>query len=79
MERKAYLKLCSEISTLPKGVGGVLSRPPPELLVTYDGGIYYPLHYEMHFKKGEFYDIAVLHDLKANSLMHVPLEKVGEY
>lgn len=79
MERKQYLKLCSGISTLPDGVAGTLSRPPPELLVTFDGSVYYPLYYEMHFKMGEYYDIAVLHDLKANSLIHVPLEKVDEY
>ena len=79
MERKQYLKLCSEISLIPKSVGGVLSRPPPELLVAYDGIAYYPFYYEMHFKNGEYYDIAVLHDLKANSLVNVPLEKVKEY
>lgn len=79
MERKQYLKLCSAISALPDGVAGTLSRPPPELLVRYNGSVYYPLYYEMKFVKGEYKDIAVLHDLKANSLIHAPLGKVGEY
>lgn len=79
MDRKKYLKLCCEISTLPQGAAGTLSRPPPELLVSFDGSVYYPLYYEMKFSKGEYQDIAVLHDLKVNSLIHAPLGKVGEY
>ena len=76
MDRKQYLNLCREISTLPQGIAGTLSRPPQELLVTYDGSTYYPFYFEMRFKKGGHYDVAVLHDLKANSIVHVPLEDV---
>lgn len=79
MERIQYLKLCAEISLLPKGVAGILSRPPPALLVVYENSLYYPLYYEMKFNKGEYKDIAVLHSLTANSLRYAPLEKVGEY
>ena len=79
MSRQDYLRLCREISLLPDGSGGTLSRPPPELLVIYDGITYYPLYYEMRFKKGEYYDIAALHSLKANSICFVPLQALKPY
>lgn len=79
MLRQEYLRLCREISLLPQGIGGYLNKAPPELLVTYDGVMYYPLHYEMHFSKGEYYDIAALHCLKANSLCFAPLEDIKPY
>lgn len=80
MERKtrlkAYLKMCETVSTLPAGVGGLPCDLPAHLIVTVDSIQYCPLYYEMKFKNGELYDVAVLHELKANSLRHVPLEKV---
>lgn len=76
MDRKQYITLCLEVSTLPSGTAGTLPRVPPELLVTYDGGVYYPLGYEMKFRQGKHYDVAVLHDLRINSLVHAPLDKV---
>ncbi len=79
MNRKEYLNLCKGISELPDGSGGVKRNIPHELLVTYDSVVYYPLYFEIHFKRGEFYDVAALHSLKANSLMHVPLEDVKPF
>ncbi len=79
MTRKEYLSLCRDVSEYPDGSGGIKPRLPPELLVTYDGIMYYPLHYEMHFSKGEYYDIAALHSLKANSLCFAPLEDIKPY
>lgn len=79
MERKQYLMCCSEISNLQKNAMGIVRKPPKHLLVNYDGALYYPLHYVMKFEKGAHVDIAVLHSLKTNSILYVPLEKVGEY
>lgn len=79
MERKQFLTLCKEVSLLSPGIAGTIKKVPPELLVTYDGIAYYPIYYEMHFKRGEYYDIAVLHDLKCNSLLHCELERVIIY
>lgn len=79
MERKIFLKMCEKVSGLPSGVGGVPERIPPELLVVYDKLKYFPFYYEMKFKNGEYYELAVLHDLKANSVLYVPLEKVKKY
>ncbi len=79
MERKIFLKMCEKVSALPAGVGGVPEHIRPGLLVVYNNSRYYPFYYEMKFKNGEFYDVAVLHDLKVNSVLHVPLEKVKKY
>lgn len=79
MERKQYLNLCREISLLPQGIAGTIKRPPRDLLVSYAGTVYYPLCYKMAFHKGEYRDIAVLHDMKTNSLMQAPLKEVELY
>ena len=79
MERKIFLKMCERVSALPAGVGGVPKRIPNDLLVVYKKSKYFPFYYEMKFKNGEYYEIAVLHDLKANSVLHVPLEKIKKY
>lgn len=79
MTRKEYINLCREISSIPDGIAGTRQTIPSKLLVTYDGITYYPLYYEMHFKNGDYYDIAALHSLKANCIVYAPLEKVGEY
>ena len=79
MDRKQFLTLCKEVSLLPSGIAGTIARIPPELLVIYNSTTYYPLYYEMHFKKGEYYDVAVLHDLNCNSLFHCSLEMVEVY
>ena len=79
MTRKEFLNLCKAVSELPNGSGGIKRGIPPELLVLYDNTAYYPLYYELHFKRGECYDIAALHSLKINSLIHVPLEAVTAF
>ncbi len=79
MERKQYLMCCREISNLSKNTMDIVQKPPKHLLVNYDGTLYYPLYYVMKFDKGAHKDIAVLHSLKTNSILYVPLEKVGEY
>ncbi len=79
MDRKQFLSLCKEVSLLPPGVAGTIAKVPPELKVRYNDSVYYPLHYEMYFKKGQYYDVAVLHDLKCNSLLHCALERVEVY
>lgn len=76
MERTEYLRLCREISTLPSLAGGIIKRVPPELLVEVGDSTYYPFYFEMKFRNGEPRDVAVLHDLRANSLLHCELEKV---
>lgn len=69
MDRTEYLNLCKKVSIL-------LPSIPEDCLVEYDGVIYYPQSYQLSFDKGEAIHTAILHDLKANSVMRCPLEKV---
>lgn len=79
MERNRFLKTCQKVSMLKDGISGIKQNVPDELLVKVNNIIYYPLKFEMSFKKGETQNIAILHDLKSNSIVSVNLEKVAEY
>ena len=77
MERKEYIELCQRIAVLPVTSGGVPANIPPKLIVNYDGIAYYPYAFEIIFNKdGTYQDRAILHDLKANSIIHCNLERV---
>lgn len=69
MDRTEYLNLCKKVSIL-------LPSIPEDCLVEYDGVTYYPQSYELSFSKGNTIHTAIIHDLKANSVMRCPLEKV---
>lgn len=69
MDRTEYLNLCKKASIL-------LPRIPADCIVTYNGIAYYPQAYELSFEKGETKHIAILHDLKANSVTRCPLDAV---
>ena len=68
MDRTEYLNLCKKVSILP--------TIPTDCIVEYDGINYYPQAYELSFDKGETKHMAILHDLKANSVMRCPLDRV---
>ena len=51
---------------------------PPELTVLYKGIQFYPIAYEMSFKSGILQHTAILHDMKAHSIVKVDLNKVKE-
>jgi hypothetical protein len=70
MDRTEYLNLCKKVSML-------LPYISDDCKVEYDGIAYYPQAYELSFDKGETKHMAVLHDLKANSVMRCSLDKVG--
>lgn len=75
MDRTEYLNLCKKVSILLPSIpyGNLL---PSDCLVEYDGITYYPQTYQLSFSKGEAVHTAILHDLKANSVMRCPLNKV---
>lgn len=79
MERDVFLKACQKVSMLKDGISGIKQNVPNELLVKAKNIIYYPLKFEISFKKGEPQNIAILHDLKSNSTVSVNLEKVAEH
>ena len=79
MERKKYLEMCREVSTLKGGLLGVKENVPDRLLVVYGGIEYYPCKYELGFdQNGNTTHTAVIHDLKTNAWVYAPLDKVEE-
>lgn len=79
MDRKLYLELCQKVSVLKNGICGIKENVPNELKVIHNGIEYYPISYELSFDNGQPTHTAILHDLKANSVMNVDLGKVTKY
>ena len=80
MDRTEFLEMCKSVAVLPDGIGGV-KNIPPELHLNYNGITFYPIGYKLSFTKdGKPSHTAILHDLKANSILECDLlkvEKVG--
>ena len=79
MQRDIFLQLCQRVSVLKNGIGGIKENVPNELKVIHNGIAYYPVSYELSFDSGKPTHTAILHDLKANSIMNVELGKVTKY
>jgi len=80
IERSRYLSMCRECAMIRKrGTFDVPEHVPARLRVVYRGIEYYPQGYELTFcSDGKVNHIAVLHDLRANSIQRVPLGEVRE-
>lgn len=76
MDRKLYLEACQKVSALRSGVFGIKQDIPKKLLVTFEGRVYYPESYLLSFRDGKPIHIAVVHDLKANSVFQVGLDNL---
>lgn len=76
MDRTEYLNLCKRVSILLPTIPYLLSKLPDECIVEYDGTAYYPQGYQLSFDEGQTIHTAILHDLKAHSVMSCPLDKV---
>lgn len=78
MERSKYLQKCKECAMIKeRGYYGVLKAVPDDLRVVWNGAEYYPISYELGFgEDGTVRHIAVIHDLKVNSVCYVPLKDV---
>lgn len=80
MDRTEFLQMCQKLSMLKSGICGIKENVPDELKVIYNGIAYYPVSYELSFDdKGNVRHTAILHDLNANSIMNVNLERVTKY
>ena len=79
IERNEFLQMCQKVSVLKNGIGGIKENVLNELKVIHNGIAYYPVSYELSFDNGKPTHTAILHDLKANSIMNVDLEKVTKY
>ena len=79
MDRKEFLQICQKVSVLPETTMHIKTSIPPELTVLYEEIQFYPTGYEMTFKQGISQHTAILHDMKAHSVVYADLEKVEKY
>lgn len=76
MDRLEFLEMCKMVSLLPSKLLGIKDAPE-ELRVIYDGMAFYPVAYKLSFdNKGKTVHTAILHDLKANSVIQCDLLQV---
>lgn len=78
MDRTNYLNLCKECAMIcDEGLYAVKVDVPERLRVEYKGAKYYPVGYQLAFKRdGSVIHTAILHDLNANCMAYVPLQDV---
>ena len=77
MERKKYLEMCQKCAMLEDDYFAVKKNVPDELKVIYNEATYYPYGYQLSFDgDGSARHIAVLHDLKCNSITMAILQRV---
>lgn len=78
MDRAKFLEMCRSVAVLPNGIGSV-KKVPPELRLKYKDMTFYPVGYKLTFTAdGKPSHTAILHDLKANSILECDLLKVME-
>lgn len=72
--------MCQKCAVLPGGVYGIKQDVPESYLVKVDGVKYYPVSYQMKFDKdGTPINLAIVHDLRANSELYCKLERVEKF
>ena len=78
MDRTDYLNKCKECAMIcDEGMFGMKVNVPKHLQVEWKNVKYYPVGYELSFRKdGTVRHEAIIHDLKANSICHVPLQDI---
>lgn len=76
MDRAEFLEMCRGVAMLPRGVCDA-KEAPPKLQVKFNGVAFYPIGYKLTYTKyGKPSHTAILHDLKANSILECDLLKV---
>ena len=80
IERKKYLEMCQRVSVLPSGVLGIKQNVPDDLKVVCDGIAYYPVSLDIGFDKdGRVINTAIIHSLRANSVIERNLKDISSY
>ena len=78
MDRTKYLNLCKECAMIcDEGLYKMKTNVPDHLQVEYKGIKHYPVGYELSFNNdGSVRHVAIIHDLKTNSVCHAALKDV---
>lgn len=80
MERKEFFELAQKATVYTKRFRDLSKPLLSDCIVIYGDIKYYPQAIEVGYdKNGNVENIAILHDLKANSTTHVKLERVVKY
>ena len=79
MNRKEFLEMCRDVAVLPNGSGGIKDTPS-SLWLKCQNAAFYPVGYKLTYtKEGKPLHTAILHDLKANSIIECDLSKVSKW
>lgn len=79
MDRAEFLEMCRKVAVLPSGICNIKDTPP-ELWVKFTDMTFYPVGYRLTFtQEGKPHHTAILHDLKANSILECDLLKVSKW
>ena len=80
MVRNEFLNMCRQCSMIKtRGLFGIAQGVPDGLRVLYKGIEYYPIGYELSFdNNGDTIHVAIIHDMKANAVVHAPLSWVSK-
>lgn len=79
MDRKEFLEMCRSVAVLPSHPGGI-KNTPPSLWVKCQEIAFYPVGYKLTYtNEGNPSHTAILHDLKANSIIECDLSKVSKW
>lgn len=71
-----YLEMCREVAIIRPGIANIRDVPD-RLRVLYKGSEYYPIAYQLGFRKdGSATHTAILHELDANAAWYVELDRV---
>ena len=76
MDRTQFLQMAQRVSMLKSGICGIKENVPDDLKVVHNDVVYYPVAYELSFENGKPTHTAILHDLRANAIIKVKLERV---
>jgi hypothetical protein len=77
MDRLEFLKICQKAAVIPKSAGAELKYYTKDVIVRHNEVDYYPEGYMLTFdNKGNPKHTAILHSLRANSVISASLDKV---
>ena len=80
MDRTEFFKMAQKVAVYTNRCRNLSKPLLDDCIVVLDGIKYYPQYVQVGYDEfGKVINTAILHDLKANSIMNVELERVTKY
>lgn len=80
MDRTEFFKMAQKVAVYTNRCRDLSKPLLDDCIVVYDGIKYYPQYVKVGYDEfGKVVNIAILHDLYANSITNADLEKVTKY